>query len=396
MQRVNKRTLPEKIIYIKAGGIKDVSNATQYQRALMLSKTFELTIVTDGSVPDLIARHSEDCLRVRSGWNFVPSAIRVLRTLSKQGYRVLYSSNQPRAIIAAYLAASHLNMRWIVDLWDDPMLAFRNMRKGRVFTSLYRRFVWRSLPSSEAWILGLNKGILEALPPRDPNHRVLMVTNGTNVSATREVVSLERRIHPGDKDGLRVGYSGWVTLQRGVSLVLSYLKSVNGQEVPLEFVAWGPAEEDALEAITEHNAQQAHGLEYLGKLSHSQSLIEIAKSDVCLCLLDPSVVNFRFSYPIKLFEYMAAGKVVIATDTPAIRQVIEDGKSGILIENTVEALGEALKEVQTMIARGTIHEMEEAAKERAKAFDWKHINERIAGFLISDLGLRPKGEAVHG
>ena len=158
----------------------------------------------------------------------------------------------------------------------------------------------------------------------------------------------------------------------------------------------GPAEEDALAAIEEHNGHAQNKLQYLGKVGHEESLRRVVESDVCLCLLDPSVVNFRYSYPIKLFEYMAAGKVVIATDTPAIREVIENGKSGILIDNTVESLREAVETVIRMRETGEIMAMGDAARTRVQAFEWEGINERIAQFLATEVGLERKREAVHG
>lgn len=393
---MSKKELPDKVVYLKTGGVKNVSNATQYQRALVLSKHFDLAIVTDGEIPREIVEKAAICYRVRSGWSFIFSSIRVLRTLSREGYQVLYSSNQPRAIIAAYMAVPRFQRRWIVDLWDDPMLAFRNMRKGLLFTALYRKFLEHSLPRANAWVLGLHEDMLGELPPRGEDLNVLKITNGTVLALNNgeEKPNVESGA-PGSGP-LRVGYAGWVTLQRGLSLVLALLRSLKDETPGFQFTAWGPGENDALEAVEAHNAQNKHKLHYLGKVSHEKSLSNVAESDVCLCLLDPSVVNFRYSYPIKLFEYMAAGKVVIATDTPAIRDVIEDGTSGILIDNSVDSLREALETVASMKACGKITAMEEAARNRVKAFEWEGINERIVQFLSSELGLRRKGGAADG
>ncbi len=386
--------MPEKIVFLKAGGVKNVINSTQYQRALLLSQCYELTIVTDGDVPRALEQRAEASFRISSGWSYVASAVRLLRKLSKQGYHVVYSSNQPRAIISSYLATLFFSFCWIVDLWDDPMLAFRNMRKGSLFTKLYRRFLRHSLPRADAWILGLHEDIMADLPPIREGFKILKITNGTVVSHMKreDERNGETGLHSGGP--LRVGYAGWVTLQRGIDLVLELLKSMKDEDVQFLFKAWGPGEDDALGAIEKHNAQSKHKLQYLGKISHEKSLNEVAKSDVCLCILDPSVVNFRYSYPIKLFEYMAAGKVVIASDTPAIREVIEDGTCGFLIDNSVDSLREALKNVALMNENGEIKAMEEAARVRVRAFDWKDINKRIVQFLTFDLGFQRKDECV--
>ena len=393
---IAEKKLPDKIIYLKTGGVKNVSNATQYQRALLLSEHFDLAIVTDGEIPEEILEKTADCYRVRSGWVFVLSSIRILRALSREGFRVLYSSNQPRAVIVSYLASLMFSFRWVVDLWDDPMLAFRNMRKGRFLTSLYRRFLWRSLPRADAWVLGLHEDMLSELPARSEGLSLLKITNGTIPSLNYRKEKCNAECSVQGEELLRVGHAGWVTLQRGVELVLAFLKSLQDEEHRFQFRAWGPAEDEALEAIEAHNAHYRHKLKYLGKVSHRESLSKVAESDVCLCLLDPSVVNFRYSYPIKLFEYMAAGKVVIATDTPAIREVIEDGKSGILIDNTVDSFRKALETVTLMKDRGDLITMEEAARNRVKSFEWEVINEHIVQFLSSEVGLDRKKEAMDG
>ena len=44
----------------------------------------------------------------------------------------------------------------------------------------------------------------------------------------------------------------------------------------------------------------------------------------------PELADFYFS-PLKLFEYMAAGKPIVASATGQIVDVIEDGRTGLLV-----------------------------------------------------------------
>jgi len=56
----------------------------------------------------------------------------------------------------------------------------------------------------------------------------------------------------------------------------------------------------------------------------------------------------RPGFPSKIFGYMSAGKAIIATNVGEVSQVLENGKSGILIEpGSKEALREALMELIT-------------------------------------------------
>lgn len=49
----------------------------------------------------------------------------------------------------------------------------------------------------------------------------------------------------------------------------------------------------------------------------------------CDCFLLPNTTNYYMS-PLKLFEYMAADRPIIASDFPPFREVIEPGKTGLL------------------------------------------------------------------
>src|SRR5690606_20775807 len=48
--------------------------------------------------------------------------------------------------------------------------------------------------------------------------------------------------------------------------------------------------------------------------------------------------------PIKLFEYMAAGKPILCSDLPVLREIIEDGRNGLLLPvDDVKAWAAALR-----------------------------------------------------
>ena len=44
-----------------------------------------------------------------------------------------------------------------------------------------------------------------------------------------------------------------------------------------------------------------------------------------------SAISTHFTSPLKLFEYMAAGRAIVASDLPAIREVLRDGENALLV-----------------------------------------------------------------
>jgi glycosyltransferase involved in cell wall biosynthesis len=72
-------------------------------------------------------------------------------------------------------------------------------------------------------------------------------------------------------------------------------------------------------------------VDYLGWLSRNEVAATYAQSCVGLVVLHPNP-NYLESYPVKLFEYMAAGVPVIASDFPLWRQIVEEAKCGLLVD----------------------------------------------------------------
>lgn len=73
---------------------------------------------------------------------------------------------------------------------------------------------------------------------------------------------------------------------------------------------------------------------YLGVLDRKgvRELLHSARAGVVI--LSPENTGYVDSYPIKLFEYMAAGLPVIAADFPVIRGIVEPANCGLLVDPT--------------------------------------------------------------
>jgi glycosyltransferase involved in cell wall biosynthesis len=71
-------------------------------------------------------------------------------------------------------------------------------------------------------------------------------------------------------------------------------------------------------------------VDYLGWLDRASIARLLANVRAGLVVLhsNPSLMN---AYPIKMFEYMAAGLPVVASDFPVYREILDDGRCGLLI-----------------------------------------------------------------
>ena len=102
-----------------------------------------------------------------------------------------------------------------------------------------------------------------------------------------------------------------------------------------------------------------------------------------LSALDVAVMPFPetehykyFMSPLKLFEYMAAGVPIVATDLPSIREILQHDRDVWLVppENP-ESLGRGISTLLQNRDRAT--RISRSAKERVKRYTWSKRAEGI-------------------
>jgi glycosyltransferase involved in cell wall biosynthesis len=87
-------------------------------------------------------------------------------------------------------------------------------------------------------------------------------------------------------------------------------------------------------------------------------------------------ISSTYTSPLKLFEYLAAGRAIVASDLPAFREVLQDGATALLVPpDDPEALAAALRRLAddpTLAAR-----LGRAAFDLAPAYSWQARAARI-------------------
>ena len=142
-------------------------------------------------------------------------------------------------------------------------------------------------------------------------------------------------------------YIGRIDAIRGLEIILNLMKKLLEMGVNVGGILVGRG--DALARLKQ--ISKSLGIQediiFTGLVDYYEIPRYIASSDVCLSLLRPTPLHM-FSSPIKLFEYMAMEKPVIANkEIPEHRRVLESSKGGLLAEYDLQDITEKVLKILT-------------------------------------------------
>ena len=166
--------------------------------------------------------------------------------------------------------------------------------------------------------------------------------------------------HPPQRQ-LRILFIGQAVERKGLPVLLRAFEALRDQ-IPATLTLVGASTEEVA-----HMMLDDRGVHALGKVSEERKLQELARAEV-LCA--PSLHGESFG--MVLTEAFAAATPVLASDIPGYRDVLRDGRDGLLVPpGDALALAEALRALA--LDPGLRARMALAARERAERFAWPHV-----------------------
>ncbi|WP_262180167.1 glycosyltransferase family 4 protein [Haloarcula laminariae] len=144
----------------------------------------------------------------------------------------------------------------------------------------------------------------------------------------------------GNMDRVRIAYVGSLTKYRGLDNVvraLAALKPELRSQVRLDL--YGGADKELIDSL-EALAPDGPAIEWHGYLDHDELSDEVAACDIAVSPLPP-LASFEVSSPAKVYEYLALGLPVVATDITPHRRILDEGCAILVPSRDVDSMTDA-------------------------------------------------------
>jgi glycosyltransferase involved in cell wall biosynthesis len=174
-------------------------------------------------------------------------------------------------------------------------------------------------------------------------------------------------------DAFVVGYAGLTFAYRRLDLLVEAFAKIAPMQdnIVLVLVGGRPGEVQELrEQATRLGIEKRVKLP--GSVPHEEAARYLQASDV---LVIPDTVTQLTASPLKLFEYMAAGKPIILKDMPALREIVDDESAIFFPEGDAEALAGAIEKLHRDPALA--ERLGANAKAKSRAYTYRARAEKI-------------------
>ncbi|MDO8836696.1 MAG: glycosyltransferase family 4 protein [Vicinamibacterales bacterium] len=231
------------------------------------------------------------------------------------------------------------------------------------------RLVWQR---ADGYVT-ITAGLCDELAARfGPRERLVVAPDGARVPDTQPPLP------PLGPRRAVVGYAGHLYPWKGVDVLLRALEGLPDVE---GLIIGGLAGEPDLDRIRALAARLAPGrVTFAGQVDPPRVAALIAAADVLVVPNTPSRISATYTSPLKLFEYMASGRPIVASDLPSLREVLVDGDTALLAEaGNVDAVRAAIERVLHDRALG--ERLATRAFEAVRHYSWDRRAERIEALL---------------
>ncbi len=236
----------------------------------------------------------------------------------------IYHSNDLDTLLANYLAARIRGKELVYDSHEYflgvPEIQGRPAKK--VWTAI-ERLIFPKLKT----IITVNESIAN-LYEKDYGKKLVVVRNLPLSQEIKKVKTKEDLGVPLDKSIVILQGAG-INIDRGAEELLEAIALSN------DYVLYLVGTGDVIEKLKERALLNdlIDKVVFVGRLPYQEMMQYTLNADVGVTLDKDTNINYRFSLPNKIFDYMKAGIPVLASDLKEVANIVNGYQVGLVIEN---------------------------------------------------------------
>jgi len=214
--------------------------------------------------------------------------------------------------------------------------------------------------------------------------KLVVIPNGANIELFRPLDKHECRRKLGlERDAFYIGFVGSFAPWQGLEVLIEAAKQVKEQGYSqIRYILVGDGEQESIlrQKVQEYKLEQE--ILFTGRVAYQEVVYYINACDVAVAPFTKKRNAIIGLSPLKLFEYLACGRPVIASRVDGVKDVIEEGECGYLFEaGDAEELAKRI--IQSYQERETLQEMGLRGRRLVEGkYSWRAIAERVAEVLI--------------
>ena len=215
-----------------------------------------------------------------------------------------------------------------------------------------------------------------------PEEKLIAAPNGVELKKFEDLPSRmdARKILSLPLDQKIVCYAGNSYEGRGIEFLIECAAEMQG----VLFLIVGGLDEDIIRYQDLAHAKGVSNFEQVGFVQHREVPLYLSAADALVMpytskmTIKGGTAASSFTSPMKLFEYMAAGRPIVATGLPAIEEILHDGVNSIVVEpNRLDCLIQGIK--TALEDKALSQRIAEYAAEEVKTYTWEN---RVKNILV--------------
>jgi len=258
-----------------------------------------------------------------------------IKFFRRKSYDIVVTRN----IVFAYFATKFFKISTVYDAHHPLVKGGASLFNSFKNSKYLIRFSANSKGLSQIY---LNQGL--------PKDKLVVAHNGVDLQRFQDAPSkIECRENLGlPIDKRIVCYAGNIYEGRGIESLIEIAQRLKDAH----FLIVGGLDEDVDRYRRIAESKDAQNFELVGFVPHKSVALYLQASDVLVMpytskmTIKGGAIAQEFTSPIKLFEYMAAARPIIATSISSVKEILEDKVNAVLVEpDSTDALYQGIEKV---------------------------------------------------